>query len=86
MTKTSSIALLATAAFLSLSSLTAVSYAAEADKAKTPVVDQTTTQSVGTEAPATCDSQGFLSTDCGPLKPGKKLYPDNALQGLNLGF
>ena len=87
MTNTSKIALLATAAFLSLSSLSMTASAADDGKQrKAPAIDQTTTQSVGMEAPANCDSQGFLSTDCGPVASGKTLYPDNALQGMNLGF
>ncbi len=83
MTKTSSIALLATAAFLSLAG---ISGAAEADKAKKPAVDTVTTQSVGTIVPRSCENQGFLSNDCGPALPAGERYPENALQGLNLGF
>ena len=41
---------------------------------------------VGTAAPRSCENQGFLSTDCAPADAGTKRYPENALQGLNLGF
>ena len=83
MNKTTSLALMATAALLSLAT---VSNAAEAEKAKKPLIDQVTTQSVGTAAPRSCENQGFLSTDCAPADAGTKRYPENALQGLNLGF